>query len=140
FSTEALGIELTSFSLDAFSFNNSGNIQGQNVVREVDITLIISEDGGAELFNEKADNVHLNPPGPDGGPFPVSFDTSLVSLVPNTAYTLTLIASSDTRVRGNNAAIDTLILSGTLTGVPLPAGFSLLLAGLAGFAALRRRA
>jgi hypothetical protein len=132
-------IELGTVTLDAFIFDNNGNLQGSN--RDLDMTLALLSSAAVEIDLDTINNIY-----PNAGtlspaqPRAVSFDLSGNTLVAGDSYFLRLTARSN-QTSGNNAGIDNFVVNGDLTQViPEPSSLALLgiaLAGL-GFARSRR--
>jgi hypothetical protein len=118
-------IALDSLELDAFIFNNSGNLQGvERLLFGSSVNEIFSTGGGLS--------------GTDADARAVSFGLGGTQLVQGTDYTVRITANGSLPVSGNNSGFDNLVINGDLLApqvVSAPASILLILMGFAGMAA-----
>ncbi|MBA6372821.1 PEP-CTERM sorting domain-containing protein [Colwellia sp. BRX8-4] len=128
-------ISLSSLTLDAYIFNNSGNFQ--NVQRNLDIAVSLFD--SSNIFLKEftlLDDIFAN-----NGAFTnvnghnVSVDLEGYFLLANNDYILRLTGSGEGN--GNNAGFDNLVINGDLTSVPEPTSLAIFALGVMGLAARR---
>lgn len=128
-------VELGMVTLDAFIFDNNGNLQGPN--RDLDMTLALLSSSLSVIDSFSVLDIY-----PNAGtlspaqPRAVSFDLFGNTLVAGGLYYLRLTASSNQTI-GNNAGIDNLVVNGQV--VPEPGVLALLGVALAGLGMARSR-
>jgi len=128
-------IELSTVTLDAFIFDNNGNLQGQN--RDLDMTLALLSSAAVPIDSFTVDNIYPNSGAlSPAQPRALSFDLSGNTLEAGGSYFLRLTASSDGPY-GNNAGIDNLMVNGQV--IPEPGALALLSIALAGLVVVRSR-
>lgn len=132
-------IALGTVSLDAFIFNNDGDLQTVN--RNLSLSLTLFNDTMTQLQPPVSVNdIYPNNQSSAIQPQPVSFDLSGNVLSANTDYTLRLTATGDGP--GNNAGVDNLEVNGDfiVSEIPEPAPLSIMAVGaLAMLLGLRQR-
>jgi hypothetical protein len=132
-------IALDSLELDAFIFNNSGNLQG--VERLLGMTVELFDSNMALLFGSSVNEIFSTGgglSGTDADARAVSFGLGGTQLVQGTDYTVRITANGSLPVSGNNSGFDNLVINGDLLApqvVSAPASILLILMGFAGMAA-----
>ncbi|TWX67911.1 PEP-CTERM sorting domain-containing protein [Colwellia demingiae] len=128
-------ISLSSLTLDAYIFNNSGNFQGQQRNLDIAISLFDSSNTLLKEFT-LLDDIYANNgafTNPNG--HNVSVDLEGYSLLASNDYILRLTGSGEGN--GNNAGFDNLVINGDLTSVPEPTSLAIFALGIMGLAARR---
>lgn len=124
-------VQIDNVSLDAFTLNNGGAVQG--VGRDLDISVSLTDASDTSLGVLSIDDVFLQAAPAPPQPTPVLFETGGL-MVPAGDYNMRLTFSADNLV-GNNAGFDNLTVNGSV--IPEPSASLLLLLGAA--LGLRRR-
>jgi hypothetical protein len=127
-----LAVGLETVTLDVFIYSNAGGLQGDQ--RDVDMTVELLNAASAVLDSDTVLNIYANS-GPATQPQSVALDLSGNLLTASADYTLRLTTFG--QGPGNNAGIDNLAVSGTVT--PEPATLTLLALGGVGLLIRRRQ-
>ena len=129
-------IDLGLTTLDAFIFNNSGNLQ--TVSRDLDLKFSLLDSSFSLLTEKSVLNIYAGT-GSVTQPQNVFFDFTGNTLTSGDMYYLRLTAFG--QGYGNNAGIDNLVINGELAPAPVPEPSTIILlgSGLAGLAWFNRR-
>lgn len=130
----ATPIALGEITLDAFIFNNSGELQSQN--RSLHMTLALLDSSENEVATQTILNIYPNNTSPPSQPQSVVFDFAGNTLAADSNFILRLTAFGNNSV-GNNAGIGSFEVEGSFVtndpvAIPTPATAMLLGAGLLG--------
>jgi hypothetical protein len=127
-------INLTFVTFDAFIFNNSGALQGNEKFLDINASIF---DMSTTLISSIDQNVYTSANSSFSQGQSVSFDFSGTSLLAGNNYFLRLTATGGNQ--GNNAGFDNLVVNGELNKVvvPEPSALAILSLGLIGLVSRR---